>query len=246
MKKGVYRLILAQVLIVDTDIDLYDYSVHLWAEYGIKSYRVDNIEQALECMSINNFNLVVIVEFKEQRQKVLNSIKIIRELTTAPIVIASNDPIDPEYSITAYNMGVIEVWGMPKKIEEAAAKGNSIIQHFIAQNRKIDTQSTIVVNKQIIISISQRLVFVKGNEIDLTKIEFDILGLLITHPGRVFEYEQIFRQIWGEEYTSNAKEVLRNHICKLRDKIQIDSSLPNFIKTNQGIGYSFISKHDIL
>lgn len=57
----------AKVLIVDTNIELYEYSAGIWAEYSIKTHRVDSIEQALEEVSVYKYHLVIIVECKEQR-----------------------------------------------------------------------------------------------------------------------------------------------------------------------------------
>lgn len=197
----------AKVLVVDTDIELYDSSLNLWAKYGIKSHRVDNIEQALEEVSIYKYHLIIIVECKEQRPLVLDSIQLIRELTIAPIVIASVDPIDPEYRIAGFDLGADEVWCMPRIIEEAVAKGNAIIRRYLNLFKEIDNRSTIIVNKHIILSTTQRLVYVKGNKVELTKIEFDILTLLITHPGKVFSHEQIFGEVWGDEYTGRVEKL---------------------------------------
>lgn len=161
----------AKVLIIDTNIELYEYSAGIWASYGIKSHRVDNIEQALEVLSVYKYHLIIIVECKEQRPLVLDSILLFRELTIAPIVIASTDPIDPEYRITGLDMGADEVWEMPEHIEVAVAKGNAIIRRYLQLSKEIDKQSTIIVNKQIILSTAQRLIYVKGIKVELPKIE---------------------------------------------------------------------------
>lgn len=234
----------AKVLIVDTNVELYDYSTGIWAEYGIKTHRVDNIEQALEEVSVYKYHLIIIVECKDQRPYVLDSIKLFREITIAPIVIASTDSIDPEYRITGFDTGADEVWEMPEQIEVAVAKGNAIIRRYLQLNKEIDKNSTIIVNKNIVLSVAQRLVYVKGNKIELPKLEFDILTLLISHPGKVFTYEQIFREVWGEDFTETSKEVLRTQICKLRESLKIDSTSPNYIKTNLRVGYSFAPEYD--
>jgi len=67
---------------------------------------------------------------------------------------------------------------------------------------------------------------------------------LISQPGKVFTYEQIFREVWGEDYTETSREVLRTQIYKLRESLKIDSSLPNYIKTNLRVGYSFAPEYD--
>lgn len=234
----------ARVLIVDTNIELYDYSEGIWATYGIKSKRVDDINQALEDVSVYVYHLIVIVECKEQRQYALDSIELFRERTLAPIVIASTDPVDSDYKIAGFDMGADEVWEIPKKIEEAVAKGNAIIRRYLNLFKEIDKKSTTIVRSHIILSESKRLVYVKGNKVEFTKTEFDVLALLITHPGIVFTYEQIFSSAWGDEFANNSKEALRTLIYKLRNKLKVDSSIPNYIKTHLQIGYSFTPEYD--
>ena len=234
----------AKVLIIDKNVELYEYSTGIWVEYGIKTHRVNNIEQALEEVSVYKYHLIIIVECKEQRPFVLDSIKLFHEITVAPIVIASTDSIDPEYRINGFNMGADEVWEMPENIEVAVAKGCAIIRRYLQLNKEIDKQSTIIVNKNIVLSTAQRLVYVKGNKIELPRLEFNILTFLISQPGKVFTYEQIFREVWGEDYTETSREVLRTQIYKLRESLKIDSSLPNYIKTNLRVGYSFAPEYD--
>lgn len=233
----------AKVLIIDTNIELYDYSVAIWANYGIKTHRVNSIEQSLEELSVCKYHLIVIVERKEKRPFVLDSIKLFQELTYSPIVIASTDLLDPEYCIAAYDLSADEVWEMPEHIEVAVAKGNAIIRRYLQLNKEIDRQSTLIVNKCVVLSTEQRLVYVKGNKVELTKTEFDILALLITRPGKVFASELILNAVWANEY-SNDNKVLRNHIYRLRDKLKVDATSPNYIMKHQGIGYSFTPVFD--
>lgn len=234
----------AKVLIIDTNIEMYEYSAGIWDSYDIKSHRVDNIELALAEMSVYKYHLIIIVECREQRQFVLDSIKLFQELTLAPLVIASTDPVDDDYVITGYDLGADEVWEIPERIEVAVAKGNAIIRRYLQLNKEIDRQSTLIVNKHIILSVAQRLVYVKWIKVELPKIEFDILTLLITHPGRVFTYDIIFDEIWGVDYSGRSRETLRNHIYKLRDGLKVDPTLPNYIKKHHGIGYSFTPQYD--
>lgn len=125
----------AKVLIVDTNIELCEYSAVIWAEYSIKSQRVDNIEQALETLSVYKHHLIVIVEFKEQRLLVLDSIKLLPKMTSAPIVIASTDPINPEHKIAGLDMGADEVWEVPEHIGVAVSTGNANPALFTAKQR---------------------------------------------------------------------------------------------------------------
>lgn len=86
---------------------------------------------------------------------------------------------------------------------------------------------------------NNRMVKVRGKEIDLTVKEFDILALLIMNPKRVFTYEMIMDIIWHENCDIYARRTIINHVSNLRKKLKISSDIPNYIKNIQCIGYKF-------
>ena len=75
-----------------------------------------------------------------------------------------------------------------------------------------------------------------GEEIKLTPIEFDILYLLASNPGRVFSTDEIFEKVWNEK-VYEANNTVMVHIRRLREKMNEDSRKPKFIKTVWGVGY---------
>lgn len=90
----------AKVLIIDTNIGLYDYSTGIWAEYGIKSHHVDDIEKALEELSVYKYHLIVIVECKDQRPIVLDCIKLSSSFTCRGAA-TSSDFLRSGYAMTS-------------------------------------------------------------------------------------------------------------------------------------------------
>jgi two-component system KDP operon response regulator KdpE len=86
------------------------------------------------------------------------------------------------------------------------------------------------------LSATQRRVFVKDVEIELTPIEFRLLHLLACEAGRTVTHEQLLREVWG---ASGADEVplLRVHMRSLRRKIEDDPSRPKRLLTTLGVGY---------
>jgi two-component system response regulator VicR len=76
-----------------------------------------------------------------------------------------------------------------------------------------------------------------GKVVALTATEFELLRFLATHPGRVFTREQLFRQVWHEEYPGDGSVVV--HVHRLREKIEDDPSNPRYIVTMRGLGYRF-------
>lgn len=86
---------------------------------------------------------------------------------------------------------------------------------------------------------NNRMVKVRGKEIDLTVKEFDILALLIMNPKRVFTYEMIMDIIWHEPCDIYARRTIINHVSNLRKKLKTSSDIPNYIKNIHCIGYKF-------
>lgn len=100
-------------------------------------------------------------------------------------------------------------------------------------------QSRTFINGDLYISKDERVVRVRGVEIDLTAKEFDILVLLSFNPRRVFTYEMISDIVWNEEYNEYSRKAINNHICNLRKKLKTTPDIPNYIKSVHSVGYKF-------
>jgi DNA-binding response OmpR family regulator len=74
--------------------------------------------------------------------------------------------------------------------------------------------------------------------VDLTQTEFDLLWLLASHRGTVFSRKDIVKSLWGYE-DPGISRTIDTHVARLRKKIELDSSNPEFIKTVTGVGYKF-------
>jgi len=89
------------------------------------------------------------------------------------------------------------------------------------------------------INTNSRSVLCANKNVELTKTEFDILLLLASKPNQVFTFEQIYTQVWDEEYLGNSNTVMV-HIKRLRNKLGDNTKNPSYIKTIWGVGYKFI------
>lgn len=85
----------------------------------------------------------------------------------------------------------------------------------------------------------ERRVCVKGQSVELTAKEFDALHFLITNQRRVMTFETIAYQVWGEEYIDITPKTIHNLISRLRQKLQVDPSGPEYVKSVRGVGYKF-------
>lgn len=91
--------------------------------------------------------------------------------------------------------------------------------------------------KDLKISQEQRQVFLGGNEVILTQIEFDILFLLLKNQGKVFTRDELLNLVWGYDFVGDEKGV-NFHIMNLRKKLQVD-----YIETVRGVGYKIAKEN---
>jgi len=82
----------------------------------------------------------------------------------------------------------------------------------------------------------QRIVTKDGEQVHLTKTEYDILLLLVRHLGSALTHNQILQQVWGEHY-QDRPEYIRVHMAQLRQKLEDNPSAPRHLKTEAGVGY---------
>jgi len=86
------------------------------------------------------------------------------------------------------------------------------------------------------VDLARRRVLVRGEEVQLTPTEYELLRLLVSHAGKVMTHDQILRRIWGSAHAEQ-QNVLRVNIRNLRQKIEEDPSRPRYIVTELGVGY---------
>jgi len=89
---------------------------------------------------------------------------------------------------------------------------------------------------------AQHRVWVGGEQIELTAMEFDLLAFLMTHPGRVFTRLELLEAVRGETYESFERSV-DSHIKRLRQKIEPDPRNPRFVLTVFGVGYKLAKEN---
>jgi two-component system KDP operon response regulator KdpE len=160
----------------------------------------------------------------------------IRALTDAPIVVLTARHTEAD-TVALLNAGADDYITKPFSTQELAAR-------VAAQLRRAATQRhpPVSINSDGL-SIDIRLRQVKRGPmlIRLTPIEWEILAVLVSDPGRVFTHQQLFTAVWKRAY-GDARLYLRVHLTNLRRKIERDPADPRLIITEPGVGYRFIAE----
>lgn len=163
--------------------------------------------------------------------------KRIREVKNIPIIMVSakRDDID---KIRGLGLGADDYMTKPFSPSELVAR---VKAHLARYERLIGTgqkENEVIEIRGLKIDKSARRVFLNGEEKIFTTKEFDLLTFLAMNPNRVFTKEELFREIWDMESVGDIATVTV-HIKKIREKIEYNTSKPQYIETIWGVGYRF-------
>ena len=159
----------------------------------------------------------------------------IREFSDMPVVMLTAKSEDMD-KILGLEYGADDYITKPFNILEVKARIKAIMRRT-ARKEEVP-QSTILVKGNMKIDCESRRVFIGEREINLTAKEFDALELLATNPNKVYSRENLLNIVWGADYPGGARTV-DVHIRRLREKIEINPSEPQYVHTKWGVGYYF-------
>ena len=161
----------------------------------------------------------------------------IREEKQIPILMVSAKKDDVD-KIRGLGLGADDYMTKPFSPSELVARVKAHLSRYerlMATNQKLND---IIEIRGIKIDKTARRVYVDGEEKQFTTKEFDLLTFLAENPNHVYSKEELFREIWDMDSIGDIATVTV-HIKKIREKIEIDTSNPQYIETIWGVGYRF-------
>ncbi|MEK4883945.1 response regulator transcription factor [Bacillus sp. FSL W8-1127] len=161
----------------------------------------------------------------------------VRKVLNIPILIVSAKKEDVD-KIRGLGMGADDYIIKPFSLGELVARVKAHLSRFERLVGSVERKTEEIRIRGIVIDKRSRKVFVNGKEVLLTSKEYDLLLLFVTHPNQVFSKEQIFERIWAMDSLGDMATVTV-HVSKLREKIELDPSNPQYIQTIWGVGYRF-------
>lgn len=163
--------------------------------------------------------------------------KQIREKKNTPILMVSakKDDID---KIRGLGLGADDYVTKPFSPSELVARVKAHLSRYERLIGSSVIENDIIEIRGIKIDKTARRVWINGEEKQFTTKEFDLLTFLAENPNHVYTKEELFREIWDMESIGDIATVTV-HIKKIREKIEMDTSKPQYIETIWGVGYRF-------
>ena len=159
-------------------------------------------------------------------------------LTPVIMVSAKKEDID---KIHGLGLGADDYMTKPFSPSELVARVKAHLNRYEAltdQSMAKGETNEVIITGDLKIDKTARRVFVRGEEKTFTTKEFDLLFFLAQNPNHVYPKEELFQKIWGSISVGDIATVTV-HIKKIREKIELDTSNPEYIETIWGVGYRF-------
>ena len=170
----------------------------------------------------------------------MDGLEVCRQIRTrsnvAVVVLSALD--DEETKVAALDLGADDYITKPFGAQELLARVRVALRHSAGLPEQTFECGGVSID------LGRRTVTLEGQPVRITPREYDVLKFLIAHRDRVVTYPTILREVWGNEYISEA-QYLRNIVLALRRKLEVDPSRPQLIVTEPGIGYSLRSEAEL-
>ncbi len=163
-----------------------------------------------------------------------------REKFIEPVIMVSARKEDID-KIRGLGLGADDYMTKPFSPSELVARVKAHLNRFdilVDQSVTRESENEIIIAGKLRIDKTARRVFVGDEEKNFTTKEFDLLYFLAKNPNHVFPKEELFQKIWGFTSVGDIATVTV-HVKKIREKIEKDTSNPEFIETIWGVGYRF-------
>ncbi len=218
------------ILLVDDETDILDFLSYNIRKEGYKVFTATNGEDGVKLAQQLSPSLIIL-DVMMPKMDGIEACQIIRKdlNISQPIIAFLTSRAEDYAQIAGFEAGADDYISKPVRPRLLMAKIESLLKRL--NNKGIDTEK--LVQPSLLIDREKFMVVCDGKSLILPKKEFELLELLASRPGKVYNREQILAIVWGNE-TIVGERTIDVHIRKLREKLGDD-----YIRTVKGVGYTF-------
>jgi len=227
------KKIMASILVCDDERDIVTaLRIYLQAE-GYEVYEAFNGEEAIDVMKHHEIHLVL-MDIMMPVMDGITAMAKIREHTNTPVILLTAKGEDTD-KVLGLTVGADDYVTKPFNPVELIARVKAQLRRYMNLGGAVKRETQLVIGG-ICLDDSAKTVTLEGEAVSLTPTEYEILKLLMKHPGKVFSSAQIYSKVWNDT-AIGAEGTVAVHIRHLREKIEINPAEPRYIKVVWGQGY---------
>ncbi len=219
-----------KILIVDDEIMMTELLSDHLSDEGYEVYTANSAAEALALLP--KTPSLIILDINMPDIDGLELCRTIRDHVSCPILFVTAR-ITEQDKINGLQYGGDDYITKPFSLKELSAR----IAAHLRRDERSRTNASVLVSGELLVNLSQHRIFYRDMEIDVSKREFEIIEVLITNAGQVFDRERIYERVWGYDAEGSA-DVLKEHIRRIRAKLH-EATGQDYIETVWGVGYKW-------
>ncbi len=225
---------MANILICDDERDIVNALKIYLNDPDYVLFEAHNGKEAVDIVRNEEIHLVLL-DIMMPVMDGIEAMSHIRETSNVPIILLTAKSEDAD-KVLGLNVGADDYITKPFSPLEVCARVRSQLRRYLSLGAGATKTSVVLTIGGLELDDSSKTVTLDGEQISLTKKEFEILKLLMENPNRVFSPKEIYSKVWNEDPigTDNTVAV---HIRHLREKTEINPAEPRYIKVVFGQGY---------
>ena len=224
------------ILVCDDEKDIVSaLEIYLTAD-GYQVFTAYNGRQAVDILNKEEIHLVLMDIMMPEMNGISAMVKI-REKSNVPVILLTAKSEDTD-KILGLTVGADDYVTKPFSPSELVARVKAHISRYERLVGSTALKNDVIEIRGLKIDKTDRRVYVDNEEKVFTNKEFDILCFLASNPNKVFSKDELFSKIWNMDSIGDIATVTV-HIKKIREKIEFDTSNPQYIETVWGVGYRF-------
>ena len=223
------------ILLVDDEDSIQKLLAYPLEREGYRVLQARDGEEALERFASERVDLVVL-DIMLPKLDGLEVCKRLRAESEVPIIMltARDDELD---KVLGLELGADDYITKPFSIREFRSRVRALLRRA-AVSRHVDEDGELISAEGLTIDLARRLIEVGGRRVQLTYVEYELLRILASHPGRVYSRRMLLEALWGgADYRE--PRTIDVHVRHLREKLERDPGVPEYILTVRGVGYRF-------
>ncbi|MBI3163310.1 MAG: response regulator transcription factor [Chloroflexi bacterium] len=222
-----------KILVVDDEAEIVRLVRAYLERAGFAVVTASEGRQALAVFRHERPNLVIL-DLNLPGMDGLDICRALRRDSDVPIIMLTAR-IEETDRLIGLELGADDYIVKPFSPREVVARVRTVLR----RSEGIPTRPEVISSAGVTLDLAQRAASMNGQPLDLTTMEFDLLALLVQHPGQVFTRLQLLERTQGAVY-EGYERTIDVHIKNLRKKLADDSQEPRFIETIRGVGYRFM------
>lgn len=221
------------IVICDDERDIVNALKIYLSDANYTLFEAFNGKEALKIVTENEIHLVLLDIMMPEMDGMETMMKI-RETSNVPIILLTAKSEDSD-KILGLNVGADDYITKPFNPVEVSARVKSQLRRYM-QLGAGNMRAEVLRCGGIEMDDTEKKVLLDGEEVSLTPTEYDILKLLMQHPGQVFSPKEIYRKIW-KDLPYGSENTVAVHIRHIREKLEINPAEPRYLKVVWGQGY---------